>query len=133
VKSQILLCMRKKKLRVWFIVIWHLVDWSTGARTAYGKRRISFSVPTMFNSLGCNIELDMALRLSENLLRWIIWLKYLVWFGADSLSLYCSFKYWWACFFFFFCSFGDFSHDLHFFPLLIFFIIYFYWSERSPA
>jgi hypothetical protein len=44
---------------------------STGARTDYGKRRISFSGPTMFNSLGCNIGLDMVLRLSEfeNLLR----------------------------------------------------------------
>jgi hypothetical protein len=44
---------------------------STGARTDYGKRSISFSGPTMFNSLGCNIGLDMVLRLSEleNLLR----------------------------------------------------------------
>jgi hypothetical protein len=44
---------------------------STGARTYYGKRGISFSGPTMFNSLGCNSGLDMVLRLSEfeNLLR----------------------------------------------------------------
>jgi hypothetical protein len=44
---------------------------STGVRTDYGKRRISFSGPTMFNSLGCNIGLDMVLRLSEfeNLVR----------------------------------------------------------------
>jgi hypothetical protein len=44
---------------------------STGAITDYGKRRISFSGPTIFNSLGCNIGLDMVLRLSEfeNLLR----------------------------------------------------------------
>jgi hypothetical protein len=44
---------------------------STGARTDNGKSRISFSCPTMFNSLGYNIGLDMGLRLSEfeNLLR----------------------------------------------------------------
>jgi hypothetical protein len=28
---------------------------STGARTDKGKKRISFSGPTIFNSLGCNI------------------------------------------------------------------------------
>jgi hypothetical protein len=71
---------------------------STGARTDYGKRRISFSGPTIFNSLGCNIGLDMDWTLQcpaismlpgkLATLNHLVELFGVVW--ADSLSLYCS-------------------------------------------